>query len=255
MDRFRLKNDAKADIRGKVWLALQPLMIMYIINYVIGFFSSAAETTDKQNVYIALTVIYSVLAFVYAVLYFSMYVGACRYYLGFVNKQYMSWTVIFDGMKNSKQFGQQFLCYLLTDLIIAAGTVCLIVPGIYFAMRYSLIGYIFAENPDMKWRDAMKRSSALMEGHIFEEFCLIFSFFWWWCLCAITFGLAAIYVAPYMSCTMARYYLSLKYTAEGYTFDGGATGGTAGGSNPFQGDAETPSAPSDGETKYPFDIN
>ena len=53
-----------------------------------------------------------------------------------------------------------------------------------------------------------------MKGHKWEYFCLCFSFFWWFVLCAVTFGLAYIYVAPYFNATIANYYEEIKASSE-----------------------------------------
>ena len=50
----------------------------------------------------------------------------------------------------------------------------------------------------------------MMRGHKWELFVLGLSFFWWILLIVITFGLAAIYVVPYMHTTTANYYEKLK---------------------------------------------
>ncbi len=49
-----------------------------------------------------------------------------------------------------------------------------------------------------------------MKGHKWELFVLLFSFFWWYLLCFITFGLALIYVTPYVEATVINFYEKLK---------------------------------------------
>ena len=50
----------------------------------------------------------------------------------------------------------------------------------------------------------------MMIGHKWELFVLLFSFFWWYLLCFITFGIAVIYVAPYINTTIVNFYEKLK---------------------------------------------
>ncbi|MDK7085602.1 DUF975 family protein, partial [Gardnerella leopoldii] len=54
------------------------------------------------------------------------------------------------------------------------------------------------------------QSRQLMDGYKWELFVLILSFFGWWLLELITFGLAAIWVMPYRTMTFANFYLKLK---------------------------------------------
>ena len=49
-----------------------------------------------------------------------------------------------------------------------------------------------------------------MNGHKFDLFVLQLSVFWWYMLSAITFGIAYIYVIPYVSATTANFYNSIK---------------------------------------------
>lgn len=106
-----------------------------------------------------------------------------------------------------------------------------VIPGIIAGLRYSQAFYILAENPDMSIRDCVNESKNMMAGRLWEFFVLQLSFILWELLVAVTCGLAALYVSPYMQVTMAGYYLSLKpYNSydSGYQ-DGYADGYNAGG--------------------------
>ena len=50
----------------------------------------------------------------------------------------------------------------------------------------------------------------IMNGHKFDLFILGLSFIGWYFLVGITFGIASIYVLPYMSATTANFYNSIK---------------------------------------------
>lgn len=216
MDRISLKNDAKADIRGKVWLAFQPFAVLLFVEYGIGIFSRLADNYAYESAgYIVFTVIYAVLAFLYAVFNFPINVGTARYFLSFTRGEYRHWVIIFDSIRNWKQFWNQFFAGFLITILTALGMVCLIVPGVYVSLLYSQTVYVFAENPDMKWKEAMNRSRTMMKGHTWEYFVLVISFIGWWIVVGITFGIASIYVDPYFTCSTARYYRSLS-TVSGY---------------------------------------
>ena len=58
--------------------------------------------------------------------------------------------------------------------------------------------------------EALSKSKEIMDGHKFDLFVLQLSFFWWYMLSAITFGIAYIYVIPYVSATTANFYNSIK---------------------------------------------
>ena len=70
--------------------------------------------------------------------------------------------------------------------------------------------YIIADNPSISGSEAIKKSKEMMKGHKWELFVLLFSFFWWYVLGVITFGLAYIYVIPYAEATVINFYEKIK---------------------------------------------
>lgn len=70
--------------------------------------------------------------------------------------------------------------------------------------------YVLADNPELTASEALAKSQSIMRGHKMELFILQLSFIGWFFLVGITFGIAAIYVLPYMSATMANFYNSIK---------------------------------------------
>ena len=57
----------------------------------------------------------------------------------------------------------------------------------------------------------------ITKGHKMDLFILDLSFIGWGLLCGITFGLAGIYVGPYMQATRANAYRVLSAEANGQT--------------------------------------
>ena len=114
------------------------------------------------------------------------------------------------GFNGFKQFGSAFVATLLMGIFVFLWTLLLIIPGIVASLSYAMTFYIIADNPKISGIDAIKKSKAMMKGHKWELFVLLFSFFWWYLLCLITIGLAAIYVSPYIRATLVNYYEKLK---------------------------------------------
>ena len=50
----------------------------------------------------------------------------------------------------------------------------------------------------------------MMDGHKWEYFVFNLSFIGWYLLCGITFGIAAIWVVPYVTTANVMYYEKLK---------------------------------------------
>ena len=85
-----------------------------------------------------------------------------------------------------------------------------VIPGIVKSFAYSMSYYILADNPELTAKEALNKSKEMMNGHKWDLFVLNLSFFWWYLLVGITFGIAAIYVVPYMNATIVNFYNSIK---------------------------------------------
>lgn len=88
-----------------------------------------------------------------------------------------------------------------------------VIPGIIKGIAYSMMFNVIVENPGISVRRAMDISKALTFGHKADLFLLFLSFLGWLILCAITCGVAYIWVGPYMSIAFANTYTSLKTEA------------------------------------------
>jgi uncharacterized membrane protein len=95
-------------------------------------------------------------------------------------------------------------------IFITLWTLLLIIPGIIAALRYSQAVFIMVENPDKGIFQCIRESKEIMDGHLWEYFVLNLSFILWILLAGVTCGLAYIYVYPYLTVTLANYYIQIK---------------------------------------------
>ena len=115
-----------------------------------------------------------------------------------------------DLFAGFKAFGKAlWLCIVMT-FFISLWSLLLVVPGIVKAYSYSQAFFILAENPNMRAIDALRESKKIMHGKKWDLFVLELSFIWWILLGVVTFGLAYIWVGPYMYATFANFYLGIK---------------------------------------------
>lgn len=115
--------------------------------------------------------------------------------------------LLFSGFKI---YAQTLVAGLLISLWVFLWSLLLIIPGIVAAFSYSMTFFIMNENPEMTAQEAMSASQNMMMGHKWRLFDLYFSFIGWILLCVITFGLAWLYVGPYMQIATAVFYADLK---------------------------------------------
>ena len=123
---------------------------------------------------------------------------------------------IFDGFS---YFGQVLLLSIIKSVIVAVGLCVFIVPGIYFACRYSLAFYAFFVNPEAGAIGALRRSAYLTKGHKFEIIKLTLSFILWFLAAEIvasfTISILDVWVRPYYGLTYAYYYDAAVLRADG----------------------------------------
>ena len=86
----------------------------------------------------------------------------------------------------------------------------LVVPGIIKSFSYSQAQLIIAENPTMSANEAITLSRKMMDGHKWEYFVFILSFILWFLLVGVTFGIAGIYVIPYVQTAQINFYKKVK---------------------------------------------
>lgn len=114
---------------------------------------------------------------------------------------------IFEGFRD---FSRAAVAGLLIMLYVFLWMLLLIIPGIIAAMAYSQTFFILADNKNISASDAMRMSKEMMEGHKWELFFLLLSFIGWAILCAFTFGIGYLFLAPYVSMSRAVYYRTLS---------------------------------------------
>lgn len=133
--------------------------------------------------------------------------GSCYIYLNLTRGIEPDVNVLFAGF-------QRFVDALVLTLLIGVFTflwsLLFVVPGIIKAISYSQAYYILAEHPEMSGKEALDASVDMMDGHKMDYFVLILSFIPWILLTGITFGIAALYVAPYMNATLVNFYEAFK---------------------------------------------
>ena len=114
----------------------------------------------------------------------------------------------FTGFK-SANYARAIIAYFRVAIFTFLWSLLFIIPGIMKTYSYAMTIYILADNPKLSAKEAQKKSIVLMQGHRFEYFKLQLSFFWWYLLIGLTFGLASFYVAPYFETSKMLFYKKL----------------------------------------------
>jgi uncharacterized membrane protein len=113
------------------------------------------------------------------------------------------------GFKDNN-FARTLEAYIRMVVFTFLWSLLFIIPGIVKGIAYSQMFYLMADDKKLTAGEAQKKSMDLMNGHKMDYFVLQLSFLPWILLVGITFGLAFIYVGPYMELTLAAFYDKIK---------------------------------------------
>ncbi|MDR1300682.1 MAG: DUF975 family protein [Candidatus Nomurabacteria bacterium] len=189
MDRKALKTAARQAIEGKIWVLLAIYILVMIVSSALSYVTfGAGAILISGGVSLSFSTIF--LAIV-------------------IHGKKPKVEDIMIGFKDGN-FGRGFVGYIRYTVFVCLWTLLFVIPGIVKSLAYSQMFFIMADDKKIDAGDAQKKSIEMMDGHKGEYFVLGLSFIPWYLLVGITFGLAAIWVGPYVEATFANYYLALK---------------------------------------------
>ena len=188
MSRVELKTSAKSQISGKI-------LILFVIAIVEAVIIGALSLIPFVG-----TIAGSLLTFVFSLSF-------CIIYLKLTKSEGIEVKDLFSGFSNAIN---AILLGILQAIFVFLWSLLFVIPGIIKSYAYSMSTFVLAENPDMSATDALKKSQEIMDGHKMEYFILQLSFIPWYLLVGITFGIAGLYVGPYVNATTANFYNAIK---------------------------------------------
>ena len=183
-DRVAMKEMAKGHIRGNIG-------VLFGCALVIGLISAATSAMWGLGAFLVPAFMLS-----NALIYLRLTAG--------IKPQ------VGDVFAGFGLFGKALWLNIITAFFVVLWTLLLYIPGIIKMLAYSMAPYVLADNPHMTAREALRESIRLTDGAKMDLFVLQLSFLGWALLGMVTFGLAYIYVIPYMQATTANAYQALK---------------------------------------------
>lgn len=192
MDRAQLKAAAKSQIKGKIG-------ILFVITLIIALISIVATAI--------LSLIPGGGLVVSIIITPAFTLSLIRVYLNIINGYHPDASDAFCGFDD---FWSAFKVTFLVGIFTFLWSLLFVIPGIIKSFSYSMSTYILAENKGKSALACINESKAMTNGYKMDLFVLGLSFIGWIFLCAITFGIAGIWVIPYMQATYANAYVALK---------------------------------------------
>lgn len=192
MNRIELKSQAKQQIKGKIG-------ILFVITLIIALISGIAS-------------------FVLSFIPFGGLVSAIIITPAFTLSLIRVYLNVASGIKPTAgdafcgydDFWSAFKVTFLSGFFTFLWSLLFVIPGIVKSYAYSMSIYVLAENKGKPALECINESKAMTNGHKMDLFVLGLSFIGWILLSCITFGVAYIWVLPYIQTTYTNAYNSLK---------------------------------------------
>lgn len=162
---------------------------------------------DEKTMKLVGAILGSIMSFVEC----AFLIGYAKYTLEFVRGNRLEWKETIAFAK--KHFVVAIVVSVLVGLIIAGGTILLVIPGIIFAIGHTFYQEVCADNPEIGIMEIVKKSWNLTKGHKMDLFVLGLSFLGWEMLVPFTLGILTIWLTPYMLVTYLLYYEEMKKKA------------------------------------------
>ncbi len=99
---------------------------------------------------------------------------------------------------------------VLSGLVLSLISVGSGVSVAIIQLMYSMTPYIIHDNPNISVKEAFRMSRIMMKGHKEDLLLLQITFLFWCLLGLVTFGIALLWVQPYMYTAQAAFYEEIR---------------------------------------------
>lgn len=203
MNRKEIKAKAKEFAFENKWNIWKPYLIIYAISFAISLILSilGLSTENTLGAIILLAVEFAMI---------PLSVGYMYYLINLVKGKKLD---IKEALLSKYKL---FILILVVNIVVAIitslWTLLLIIPGIIYSLKVSMVNYILADTLDekVKFNEVINQSKELMKEHLWDYFVFGLSFIGWILLTIVTCGIAIIWVYPYITVANIMYYEELK---------------------------------------------
>ncbi len=215
MTSSELKIKAQELLNGKKKNAAIMLLVFFVISWVLTaviskIFPGTETVQEFSGMKYTVTTSNPIASIIESFVTIFLSLGMTSYFMKIARGEEPELTELFS---KGNILLKAFVTSILTGLVVLAGTIAFIIPGIILAFGYSMINYIYIDNPEIGITEVMKKSRTMMKGHKWQYFCLTLSFIGWILLTPFTLGILIFWLMPYMGVTTVLFYESIKEEA------------------------------------------
>lgn len=203
MNRKKIKEKARKLAFKNKWTIWKPYLIIFAITFVFSIVLTIFKIDNDSILGIICNIILELVLL-------PASVGYVYYIIKLINGKTLD---VKEALTSKyKLFGLILVVTMLVGIFTFLWSLLLFVPGIIYALSMTMTSYLLADlaNEKTKFKEVMKTSKIMMDGYKWDYFVFGLSFFGWILLVIVTFGVAAIWVYPYIMTANVMYYEELK---------------------------------------------
>lgn len=204
MSRAEIKEWSKEKIKGHIWEILIPIVVASVLtSFSVGY--DVIRTSEGFKVNTGIN---------YGIFFYFVQVGIIWFMIQFINDKEYKFTDIFRFVND---YVRIFIVNLLQLIFVALWTLCFIIPGIIKCFAYALVPYILGDSnyKNLSYKEVLKKSEEMMDGHKMDYFVFILSFIGWFILAVFTLGILLIWLIPYYTTAQVKFLNDIKTNYEG----------------------------------------
>ncbi len=190
----QLKLAARESLKGRWGFVILMFVLFMILQSIPGQFVSDANEDFTSG---------DGIAFILSIIVLPLTIGWTWITMSIARSEE---TKVADLFEPYKMFWKAIGLSLVRSIFLALWFILFIIPGIIKSFSYMLTFYILRDEPSIGILDAITRSRQMMDGHKKEAFFLVLSFIGWFLLGIITLGIGFLWIGPYFSVTIAKFY-------------------------------------------------
>ncbi len=192
-------------------LGVQTMASNFITTTIKGKDFSELIPFEVPREFVGPVVVFAFIALIcFSLISFIISTGYAKYNCDLISSKTPSMGLLFKYFRHAKN---SIVANFYVAIIVFLWTLVFIIPGLVASFSYAMVPYILAENPNLEPVEVLDLSKKMMKGNKWRYFWLVLSFIGWIIVCAFTFGIGYIFLAPYVSATQACFYkeISKKY--------------------------------------------
>ncbi len=156
-------------------------------------------------------VISSTLAWAAILLTGPLYIGLIFFFTRLREEQKVDHADLVMGFRDHLK--PAIIGFILKGVFTFLWSLLFVIPGIIKSFSYAMTLYIIKDNPSIRGVDAITQSRNMMKGHKMKLFRLYLGYIGWFILGIFTFGIAIIYIAPFIEMAVVEFYEDVKKEA------------------------------------------